>query len=153
MSGEEDRAFRYACLLLGYRGRSERELAGRLRKKGFGPEAARGAMERLRKYGYVDDRALAGVLRKTAEEVKLLGSAGARQYLRRMGIPRETAEEALEGYDELDSAVRLARRKSQSLRGLPEADWRRRLYGMLRRRGYSSGTIRKTLDTIKETET
>ncbi|GAB4390409.1 MAG: hypothetical protein Kow0025_22220 [Thermodesulfovibrionales bacterium] len=153
MSGEEDRAFRYACLLLGYRGRSEVELAERLRKKGFGPAAVSGAMERLRRHGYIDDSALAMTLRRTAEDVKLLGSSGARQYLMKMGIPRETAEDALSGYDEVESAARLLRRKSPSLRGLTDEAARRRLYGMLRRRGYGSATIRKTLESIKETET
>jgi regulatory protein len=147
---DEGRALAYALRLLSYRGRSERELAERLLARGFTARAAAAAVERARALGYVDDGALARTLRRTAEEVKLLGAMGAARYLRRMGLTRETAEEALLGYDEAESARKLLRRKSRSLRGADEASRRRRLAGMLLRRGHSAPTVRKALESYED---
>ncbi len=142
---ERDRALAYAYRLLSYRQRSERELAMRLGKKGFGGETVKETVKRLRDSGYLDDGAFALTLRRRAEEEKLLGSAGAKGYLRRMGIPEDAAEEALAGYDEVVPARKLVRKKLGSMRGVPEAVASRRLAGCLKRRGYSTGTVMKSL--------
>lgn len=145
---DEGRALAYALRLLSYRGRSERELADRLLARGFTARAAGAAVERARALGYVDDGALAKSLRRSAEEVKLLGASGAARYLRRMGLSGAAAEEALRGYDEAESARKLLQRKSRSLRGPDEASRKRRLAGMLRRRGHSAETVRKALKSF-----
>jgi regulatory protein len=153
MSEEGRKALRYAYRLLSYRGRSELELAGRLQRKGFGPASVHEALGRLKEGGYLDDGALATSLRRKAEEVRMLGASGARLYMRQMGIPREVAEEALAGYDELASARRLIQRKMPAMGGRPEAVVRRRLAGLMRRRGYSAETVRRSLKFhSKETE-
>jgi regulatory protein len=150
MSGESEvaRAVQYAYKLLGYRQRSIRELGERLKIKGFGERSVCEAIERLRGLGYLDDSAFARSLRKKAEDVKLLGNTGARHYLRRMGIPGETVDDALEGYDEAVSARRLLNRKLSALKRLPDAVARRRLLGYLKRRGYSFDTVRRSLADI-----
>ncbi len=141
------RALRYAYKLLGYRGRSESELSERLRLKGFSQKAIEETLERLKDGGYIDDGALARSLRTRAEEVKLLGSFGARMYLRRMGIPKDMADETLQGYDESLSAWRLVESRLRAVQGLPASVARRRLAGYLSRRGHSAETVRKALDT------
>jgi regulatory protein len=152
MSEEGRKALRYAYRLLSYRGRSEMELAQRLERKGFGPASVHEAVVHLKEGGYLDDGALALSLRRRAEEVKLLGSTGARLYMRRMGIPREVAEVALAGYDEMASARRLIERKLPAMGGGP-GDAARRLAGLMRRRGYSAETVRRSLKFhSKETE-
>lgn len=129
------------------------ELARRLEMKGFGPASVREAIGRLKEGGYLDDGALANSLRRKAEEVRMLGARGARLYMRQMGIPREVADEALSGYDELASARRLIDRKMPAMGGRPEAVVRRRLAGLMRRRGYSADTVRRSLKFhSKETE-
>lgn len=153
MSGEGRKALQYAYRLLSYRGRSEKELAERLQRKGFSPASVHEAVGHLKDDGYLDDGALALSLRRKAEEVKLLGARGAGLYLRQMGIPREVAEEALGGYDELASARKLLERKMPAMGGRPEAVVRRRLAGLLQRRGYSADTVRRSLKFhAKETE-
>lgn len=153
MSSEVSDALRYAFRLLSYRDRSEREFRERLGRKGFSPHAVQRAIEKLGDGGYIDDGALAVLLRRRAEEVKLLGAAGAGMYLRRMGIPRPEAAEALEGYDERPAALRLIRAKAGSLRGLPPEVLRRRLIGYLRRRGYSAETVFSTLNEFMKEST
>jgi len=123
----------------------------RLGMKGFPTTTAEAVTERLRESGYMDDRAMAGSLRRRAEEGKLLGFAGAKQYLRRMGISRQDTEEALEGYDETASASLLAEKKMNALAGFPTRIARQRLSGYLKRRGFSYETVRKTINAfIKE---
>ena len=150
--GEElQRALSYAFKLLGYRQRSEQELRRRLLMKGFSKATAEEITRRLSESGYMDDRATASALRLKAEEGKFLGLGGARQYLRRMGISRGDADEALEGYDEMASATRLAEKKMNLIAGSPQAEARKKLSGYLRRRGFSYETVRKTIDAfIKE---
>jgi regulatory protein len=148
MSEEAGKALKYAFKLLGYRGRSEAELSRRLRLKGFGASAVANTIDRLKQGGFLDETALALSLRRRAEEVKCLGYGGARMYLRQMGIPKETIEEALEDYDELSVAKRLLEGRRRVARGLPVKVARRRLSDQLRRRGHSAATARKALDSF-----
>ncbi len=145
MSEDFRAAFRYACKLLSYRQRSVKELSERLENKGFSRNAVLNAVERLQEAGYLDDSKLALSLKMKAQEAKLLGRAGARQYLLQMGVPREQADEALADYDELQSAMRLIERKTRALRGSPDYKLKRRIADILRRRGYSAETVRKSL--------
>lgn len=137
-SSKED-ALKYALRLLGYRGRSRHELAERLRIKGFEESASNAAIERLTALGYINDKAQAEALRRAAER-KFLGKAGALRFLAQMGIGREQAHEALEGYDELERAREFIGRKSAKA----PAD-ALKMASALRRRGYSSSTIVKAL--------
>lgn len=140
-----EKAVRYAYKLLSYRGRSEKELTLRLNRKGFSDHAVREVLGRLKEYGYLNDNTLALSLKRKAAEVKLLGSAGAGQYLRQMGIPGDIVKEVLSDYDELESAGRLADRKLRAMNDSPPSQVKRRLAGYLQRRGYSTDTIRKTI--------
>lgn len=148
MPEEAGKALRYSFKLLGYRGRSESELSKRLRQKGFAPRVVEKTLGRLREGGYLDDGALARSLRRRAEDVKLLGRRGASMYLRAMGIPKDVAEDTLEDYDELASAVRLVENRRRKVDGLPPAVARRRLGDQLRRRGHSASTARKALESL-----
>jgi len=152
MAVEFDKAVRYAYKLLGYRQRSIKELGDRLKRKGFSSSCIRDTLEPLKSLGYLDDHALARSLRYKASETKLLGTTGAKQYLVRMGIPRNEAEDVLFDYDELSSAKRLLEKKMGNLENNPKPVMRRRLVGYLRRRGYSTDTIRKSLRTMMEEE-
>lgn len=148
---EPGRARAYAFRLLGYRQRSEKELKQRLRMKGFPPGVAEATVEKLKETGYIDDRSMAGSLRLMAEERKMLGLTGARQYIRRMGISQSDADEVLEGYDENAGAMKLAQKKMNSLSGYPPRVARQKLMGHLRRRGFSGSTARKIINEfIKE---
>lgn len=148
MSEEAGKAFKYALKLLCYRGRSESELSRRLRLKGFDASVVAQTINRLTEGGFLDDRALARNLRRKAEEVKFLGLSGARIYLRQMGIPKEIAEETLQGYDELSSASRLVESRRSVMKGLAAKVVRRRLSGQLGRRGHSAWTTRKALESF-----
>jgi len=148
MSEEAGKALKYAFKLLGYRGRSEKELSSRLRQKGFGASDVAATIDRLKQGGFLDDRALAISLARRAEQVKCLGRVGARMYLRGMGIPKDIVEEALEDYDEASSAGRLIERRRRRAEGVAAPVVRRRLSDQLRRRGHSASTTRNALEAF-----
>jgi regulatory protein len=130
----DSKAVQYAYKLLGYRERSVKEIEKRLRLRGFSATSIKEVIEHLQNLG------------KKAEDIKLLGGFGAKRYLRQMGISREIADDALNGYDELTSARKLLQKKIMSLKNLPEPVQKKRLFGYLRRRGFAAETIRIILD-------
>ncbi len=154
-SGE---AARESALRLLARGpRTESEIAERLHGRGYTPEAARDAVERLRRVGLLDDRAFVRsfvrreLLRRT-ESGRLLA-----MKLRRRGIAPALVEEldaAIAADPDLD-AEELASEAGRARRALAQVARRvqardpverqRRLGQALQRRGFSWDTIRELL--------
>lgn len=147
---ERKKAVRYALLLLGYRGRSEKEFRRRLKLKGFGPETVDETVSYLLERGYVDDTALADALKWEASSSKLLGKFGAKAFLIERGIPPKAADGVLGDYDELEPAWKLAEKKLRTMEGLKYDKIKHRLTGLMRRRGYSFDTIKLTLKGIRK---
>jgi regulatory protein len=147
LTGSHDKARQYALKLLSYRGRSERELEERLRKKGFTKSTASSAIKYLKDIGLIDDLSLAETLKRQALGMKLLGREGARRYMLNRGIPREVIDRVFCDEEDMDleNAGSLVDRKLGTLRNYPTDTIRRRLYNFLSRRGYSSETISKAL--------
>jgi regulatory protein len=137
-----------ALRLLAHRPRAERELARKLRDRGYPESAVEGAMAKVRDLGLIDDEAFA---REYALQRIRARPAGARRLvedLRRKGIAaddaRRAAAAAIEesGVSDLELA-RAAHRKFPRRAGEPEAKRNRRLQGFLSRRGFSPSTIRQ----------
>ena len=147
MKGSRDKARQYALKLLSYRGRSVKELEERLRGKGIPESAVSAAIRYLKDIGLIDDVSLAESLKREAQTTKMLSQKGAKQYLFSRGIPRDIIDSVF-SYDEnadVENAGRLVDKKMKVLGGYPAEIVKRRLYGLLSRRGYSSGTILKVL--------
>jgi regulatory protein len=137
----------YALKLLGYRGRSEKELRERLIQKGFRADIIDRTLLYLKEAGLIDDRALALNLKRQAFERKLLGYEGAKSFLLKRGLSRDVVESALD-YDEeaeLENAVTFLDKKTNSIEYYPAKGKKRKLWNLLARRGYSSGVIRKAM--------
>jgi regulatory protein len=147
LKGSRDKATQYALKLLGYRGRSVKELQERLRGKGIPASAASSAIRHLKDIGLVDDVSLAESLKREAEATKMLSQKGAKKYLFSRGIPRDIIERVFSHEDnpDVENAGRLVDKKMKVLGGYPAEIAKRRLYGLLSRRGYSSETILKVL--------
>lgn len=147
MTDSDNDARLYALKLLGYRGRSERELRERLHRKGFHHDLIDAALLSLKKAGLIDDRALAGNLKRQAFERKLLGYEGARSYMLKRGLPRHVVESSLTYNEEaeLEHALKLVEKKLASMANYPAKKKKARLWNFLVRRGYSSGVIRKAM--------
>ena len=155
MTGSAGNSRRYALLLLRYRGRSEKELRERLRRKGYPAEEIETTVSYLLDSGFLDDRALAENLKRQAMNNKLLSFEGTRRFLQLRGLPKEIIQEALTYHedDELGTIRKLIEKKQRSISRYPEPKRTQSLMGSLMRKGYSAALIRKALkDTIKDEE-
>ena len=155
MKGSRDKATRYALKLLGYRGRSVKELQERLRVKGIPESAVSSAIRYLKNIGLIDDVSLAESLKREAQTTKMLSQKGAKKYLSSRGIPQDIIERVFSHTDnpDVENAGRLIDKKMKLLGSYPTEIVKRRLYNLLSRRGYSSETILKVLKdkySIKE---
>ena len=149
MNGLQNKARVYALKLLSYRGRSERELRERLKKKGFSETETFATVRDLKRSGLVDDANLAETLKWEAFTAKLLSTEGAKRYVLGRGIPRDIVETSLAFDEERDkeNARRLVQKKLRVLNNYPFATARRRLYNLLARKGYPSAII---IELLKE---
>ena len=147
MTGSAAKARSYALTLLRYRGRSEKELRDRLRKKGYQQVDIDATVVNLRDSGFLDDEALAENLKRQAMTNKLLGFDGARRFMQQRGLPRQIIDRALM-YDEeteLRSIEKLIDKKQRTIEKYPEPKRTRSLIGFLMRKGYPLHIIRKAL--------
>ena len=152
MSESVPQARSAALRLIKFRPRSESELKNRLAEKGFTDTAVRTVIEDLRKTGLVGDARFARYFAAQQAASKPVGRRLLLSRLRSKGIDPGLAEEAVqqatEGKDELERAREAASRRAPSLEGLPREAVKRRLFGYLSRRGFSSEIVYKV---VKET--
>jgi regulatory protein len=140
-----------ALRLLAVRPRSAKELARRLRMKGYGAEVAEEVIGRLRELGMIDDAAFAGMLARDRVRLRPQGSRRLASELRQKGVDEETARTAIretlesEETDERELARRAAAKWKPRADEEPERA-RRRLHGFLARRGFDGDVIREVLD-------
>jgi len=147
LTGSDDKAKQYSLKLLSYRGRSEKEMEERLRKKGVSARGISSTMRSLKDTGLLNDLSLAESLKREALTYRMLSQAGARNFMLRRGIPRSIVDSVLSNDDniDIDNAVKFVDKKLRVLGRYPAEIAKRRLYNLLLRRGYSSGTILKVL--------
>lgn len=143
----QNKAKEYAFKLLSYRGRSEKELKERLIKKGFSKALVSSTVKNLKDLGLINDSSLAETLKREALSIKLLSQKGARNFLYSRGIPHEIINQVLDYNEAVDinNARRLVDKKINTLKNYSPLIIKKRLYGLLARRGYPSDIILKVL--------
>jgi regulatory protein len=173
---QQQQVYEFALNFLTYRPRSSREVEQRLRKKGFTPSQVDGAVERLKRQGYVDDREFARFWINNRQTFSPRGPRLLRSELRQKGVPQEVVDEVLAehsdeqaqhaeqaaavasiynlpddepapGTDEA-TALALARKRVRLLSNLDPLTRKRRLSGYLARRGYGYDTIDQVLRRV-----
>jgi regulatory protein len=129
---------------------SRSELKTKLRKYEYGDAMIDDVLDQLEQLGYIDDKRFAETRAELSAKYKHHGPNRARVELARKGVPRETARQAVEHvYEAHDSSAvarDLARKKMKSLARLEPAVAKRRLYGMLLRRGFDYDTIKPIIE-------
>lgn len=140
---EQEAAAKEICLrLLTDRARSKHELATKLRQKGVADEIAEKVLERFDEVGLIDDQAFADAWVRSRHRARGLGRRAIAQELRRKGVAKEVADEALTEVDDAAEEQRARELVDRRLRTLtvtgPEDRQKagRRLLGMLARKGY-----------------
>ena len=142
----------YALRLLNYRSRSRKEMLERLGKKGFDQDHIKDVMGFLERAKLINDEALASDLFRQSTERKYLGCMGVRMFLSSRGIPKELIDKTMSEHtremEEL-SARNFIDKKMNSLSRHSDNVIKRRLWGMLQRRGYSITVISKIFREIE----
>lgn len=149
---EVERAVQGAITFVSYRPRSEREVRDRLRKRDFSQPAIDLAIERMRGWGYLDDRTFAEWWVGNRAEHRPRGKRLLAGELRSRGVSSEVVGEVLEEaeVDESSAALELARKRLSSLSSLDRQTRERRLAAFLSRRGYGWDVIKPVLKQVFE---
>ncbi|MEV4200360.1 regulatory protein RecX [Micromonospora globbae] len=149
---DEAELAREICLRqLAVRPRTRAELAGALARRGISEEVAAQVLDRYDEVGIIDDAAFARAWVSSRHAGRGLARRALADELRRRGVDGDTASEALGELSEeteAETARALVDRKLRTVRGEPDAVFRR-LVGMLARKGYPPGVaIRAVKDAL-----
>ncbi|MEZ4665965.1 MAG: regulatory protein RecX [Thermomicrobiales bacterium] len=145
-----DRAVTTAMRVLEQRMQTGKELRTRLLRKGFDPAAIDAALERLAKYGYLNDERFAELWIENRLAHRPRSKRMLEQELRQKGVDREIVQETVASseIDDRAAALDLATRRLKSVQGLPPQEQRKKLTGILARRGFDYGAIRAALEAV-----
>jgi len=133
-------AYRY----LSYRDRSERETAEHLRKKGLDKAIVQETLQYLKKAKFLDDRRFAEHWARTRAENKQFGKYRLRHELIGKGLSPDLIDETLDAL--FDTVREVDEKKLRSMQDLDPDKKKRRLAGLLQRKGFSSHIIYQVLD-------
>jgi regulatory protein len=136
-----------ALRLLATRERSAVELKQRLRLKGYDAETIEHVLDRMRQWRFQDDRRFAEAFAASSIKSRSLAGRVVQSELRRRGIDKELAAQAstISPEDERANARKLATKRWGQLAAYPLETRRRRVAGLLARRGYSYETASEVL--------
>ena len=151
---ELDHARRDAMATLSRAPMSRRRLMRKLHERGYEEPVAVAVVEDLARVGLIDDRALAEAAARSMASRRPSGARFIEMKLREKGfdgaLAREAAAAALAERDPIEDALALARRKVAAMpASLGREARRRRLYGMLARRGYDPSMCRRVIESVE----
>ena len=143
-----DKAMQYFQMRL----HSRSELFKKLMRREYGETIINGVLDELARLGYVDDARFARTKAHSAAEHKKHGRRRAFVELLKTGVKGDVAEKALDSvydsHDTLAVARQLAQKQAPRLRKLDPLVARRRLTGMLQRRGFDYEDVRPVIDEV-----
>lgn len=163
IAGEDLRALEYgqvkqecfnkAAHLLTLRPHSRAELFAKLRRQEWADGVVEAVVDDLTHMGYLNDADFARAKARNSIEQKRHGKRRAFLELIRAGVDGDVANQAVaEVYGQSDAkqiALELAEKYAPRLARFDRQTARRRLAGMLARRGYESDLIRNVLEKLK----
>ena len=144
-----------ALRLLTVRSRSRDGLRRRLIQAGFEPPEVETTLDDLERVGLLDDRKFAEDLLNYKLRRGGYGSRAALTALRKEGVPREIAEEAVASIrwdDEEARAEEVAWSRASRLSSLPHDVAYRRLLDFLQRRGFDPEVARTVANRVLESD-
>ncbi len=133
--------------------RTRAELQRSLRDRLVPDDVAATVLDRFTELGLIDDVQYAESFTESRRRRGGWSRRAIAAKLSQRGVPRDVATEALaqvSGDDELQTALDLARRRWSRSPGIDPAVRRRRMAGMLARRGYSASIVSHVLTELEE---
>jgi regulatory protein len=143
---ERNKAYAHAIRFLGFRARSQAEMARYLRDKGYSAEVADEIVGRLVNEQYLDDEAFARFWLEDRERFRPRGQSALRYELRQKGIADEVIDTVLADLDEDELAWKAVERKLSHWKNLAEQDLKKKIVGFLSRRGFSYETANEVFN-------
>jgi len=148
-SGAENTALLIALRLLESQPRTRVELERALARRGVPTDAATAVLDRFAEVGLIDDEAFAQAWVTSRHAGRGLSRRALAVELRQRGVDAETigaAVSVVSSDEEEAAATILVNRRLRTMAGLPRETARRRLLGMLARRGFSTGLALRVID-------
>lgn len=144
--------FDAAMKFLQRRMHSRAELKTKLRRNEYAVDLIDEVLNDLERLGYVNDAKFAAASTELSAKVRHHGRRRAAIELMKKGVTGESARKALENtydsHDSLSVARELAQKKARTLQKLDPQVARRRLAGMLMRRGFEYDVVRPVIDEV-----
>lgn len=136
------KALNYAILLLSYRGRSSKEIADKMKEKGYAADIIDTTLQKLGQLGYVNDVEFAKILIRDKQRLKKAGKNLIRVELWQKGIASDLIDQlvnqSISEEDEFERAKTLFLKKVNTYSRDDQKAKKRKGYGFLIRKGYSS---------------
>lgn len=149
-----DKAMRAAMQRLNRRALSCRQLDRKLRDLGFEDAVRARVRDRLLELGVLDDEALGRAVMRQLQSRRAAGPRLLRDKLMQRGLDQQLVDRLVDespgAADQVSQAVALVQQKLTSMARLDVQVRRRRLWGMLARRGFESETIESALQQIAD---
>lgn len=153
-AGVYDKALRQALNRLNRRAMSRRDLDKKLHGLDYDQVVREQVLDRLTELKFLDDEAYGRALIDATMRRKPAGPQLLRQKLYQKGIDRSLIErlvsEATDAQDLAPGAVELARKKLRTMQRFDTETRKRRLYGLLARRGFNSDTISSVMAELAD---
>lgn len=151
MDDETLKVKKAAWRLISFKPRSEKELRERLAMKKADPARVDEVVEALKREKLIDDERFAKLFALSRVQGRAMGRQLVRRELAAKGLDARSVERAMEAVadiDEMSVAMELARTRLRSMRSVPAEAKRRRLHGLLMRRGFASQVIFNVIRTL-----
>ncbi len=143
----ENEAKEVALRFLSFRRRTEKEIKDKLKKKDFDERAIKSTIDKLKEYDLINDSEFATAWVKERLAYKPRGKKLLRQELWKKGIRKDIIDQVTEELcqDEDKSASELLEKIKKRYKNLEPKVARRRMLGVLLRRGFSYETVNHTI--------
>lgn len=144
---DEPKAFQYALRYLGRKPRSTEEVKRKLKEKGYNDKIIHAIIPRLLELNFINDAHFAKIWTEYRILSRKKGRKWAQFELQQKGISKEHISQALESIemeDEFRSAMELAARRWENIKGVL-LDRKRKITALLLRRGYPASLVNRVL--------
>ena len=138
----------HAISYVSFRLRSAKEIHEYLSKRIKGnKEYVRLAESRLKELGYIDDEMYAKRFIESRNRSRPKGKKLIQMELKRKGISSDIIEN-IDGSNDLELARGVAQKKYLLWKKLPVLEQKKKLFGILQRRGFSSTVVFRVIDEV-----
>jgi len=147
---DENEAKETALRFLSFRRRTEKEIKDRLKRKGFDEKIIRHTIDKLKEYDLINDFEFAQSWVKERLAHRPRGKKLLQQELWKKGIKKEIIDRVIEKLcrDEDRSALQLLEKIKGRYRNLEPKVAKRRMFGLLLRRGFSYETAKNAVERL-----